>query len=57
MYVNDYLVKARQDDLMRAAAQSRLAGGARRAHRSRRHPRMAAPAARLALFRLCKATA
>ena len=30
MYVHDYLVKARHDDLMRAAAQSRLAAQARR---------------------------
>ena len=30
MYVHDYLVKARHDDLVRAAAQSRLAAQAKR---------------------------
>jgi hypothetical protein len=33
MYAHDYLVKARHDDLMRTAAQARLAAQARRARR------------------------
>ena len=57
MYVHDYLVKARHDDLTRGAAQSRLAAHARRAHRPPRHRVIAGPVARLALTRLRKATA
>ena len=57
MYVHDYLLKARHDDLMRAAAQSRLAAQAKRAHRPRRHRVIAAPTRRLALIRPRKATA
>ncbi len=57
MYVHDCLVKARHDDLMRAAAQSRLAVQTKRAHRPRRHRVIAAPTRRLALIRLRKATA
>ena len=51
MYAHDYLVKARHDDLMRAAAQSRLAAQARRARRPRRHAAIAVPARRLARLR------
>jgi hypothetical protein len=51
MYAHDYLVKARHDDLMRAAAQSRLAAQARQARRPRRHTAIAVPARRLARLR------
>ena len=51
MYLHEYLIKARHDDLMRAAAQSRLAAQARRARRPRRHAAIAAPARRLARLR------
>jgi hypothetical protein len=57
MYVHDYLVKARHDDIMRAAAQSRLAAQTRRAQRSRHHRVTAASAWRLTLRRVRKATA
>jgi len=57
MYVHDYLVKARHDDLMRSAAQSRLAAQTRRAHRPQRHRVITAPIARLALIPLRKAAA
>ena len=48
MYLHEYLIKARQDDLMRAAAQSRLAAQTRR---PRRHAAITAPARRLARLR------
>jgi hypothetical protein len=52
MYVHyEYLIKARHDDLMRAAARSRRAAGARRARRSRRHAAITVPARRLARLR------
>ena len=37
MYIHDYLVKDRRDDLMRTAAQCRLAVQARQARAPRRH--------------------
>jgi hypothetical protein len=51
MYLHEYLIKTRQDDLMRAAAQSRLAAQARQARRPRRHAEIAVPARRLARLR------
>jgi hypothetical protein len=57
MYLPDNLVKARHDDLIQAAARSRLAARTRRAHRPRRHRVIAAPIARLTLIRSRKATA
>jgi hypothetical protein len=53
-YLHRYLVRARHDDLMRAAD---LAAQARRAHSPHRRRVMAAPTACLALLRLRKATA
>jgi hypothetical protein len=52
MYIHQYLAKARQDDLMRAAAQRRLSAEATRARRPQRRHTIAAPAPRLALTRL-----
>ena len=49
MYVHDQLVKARREDLLRAAARDRLAAQARRACSPRRHHLVAAPARRLAV--------
>ena len=57
MYVHDYLVKDRHDELMRAAAQSRLAARTRRTHRPRPRRLIAAPAWCLAFVRPRKATA
>jgi len=63
MYVDDYLIKARRDELKHAAAQSRLAAQsglaprARRTHRPRPHRLIAAPARRLVLIRPRKDTA
>lgn len=57
MYVHDCLMKARHDDLMRAAARSRLAAQTERAHRPRRHRVIAVPIGHLALIRPRKATA
>jgi len=51
MYVHDSFVKARHDDLIRAAAR------ARRARRVRRHRGIPAPIERLALIHPRKATA
>ena len=51
MYPHDYLVKARHDDLMRTAAQSRLAAQARRARRPRHHAIIAIPARHLTRLR------
>jgi hypothetical protein len=48
MYAYQDLVKARHDDLMRAAAQSRLGTQIRRQHGLRRHRVIAAPLQRLA---------
>jgi hypothetical protein len=56
MYANQYLVKARHDDLMRAAAQARLAAQARRAHGPRRRHLVAAPILRFVFIRQRKAT-
>jgi hypothetical protein len=52
MYIHQYLAKARQDDLMRAAAQRRLSAEATRARRPQRRRAIAAPVPRLALIRL-----
>lgn len=52
MSIHQYLAKARQDDLMRAAAQRRLSAEATRARRAQRRRAIAAPAPRLALTRL-----
>jgi hypothetical protein len=52
MYAYDYLVKARHDDLLRAAAQHRLAAQARQGRPARRHHAMAAPVRRLSVMRL-----
>jgi hypothetical protein len=52
MYVHDQLMKARHDDLLRAAARGRLAAQARRAHTPRPHHPKAAPARRPAVLRL-----
>lgn len=49
--IYEYLVKARQDDLLRATAKYRLAAAARRARATRRHLAIAAPARRLAGMR------
>jgi hypothetical protein len=43
MYAHDYLLKARHDDLMRAAARDRLAAQARRPRPPRRHLVITAP--------------
>ncbi len=51
MYAHDYLVKARHDDLMRTAAQARLAAQARRARRRRHHAVIAIPARHLTRLR------
>lgn len=51
MYAHEYLVKARHDDLMRAAAQYRLAAQIRRSRGPRRHHVIAAPVRRLARLR------
>jgi hypothetical protein len=51
MYPHEYLIKARHDDLTRAAAQSRLAAQARRARHPRRHAAITVPARRLARLR------
>jgi hypothetical protein len=51
MPVHDYLVKARRDDLMRTAAQSRLAARARRVRRQRHHAIIAIPARHLTRLR------
>jgi hypothetical protein len=57
MYVHDYLVKERHDELMRAAARARLAARARRTHHLRPHRVITVLALRLALSRPRKATA
>jgi hypothetical protein len=51
MYLHHQLVKARHDEMLRAAAQHRLA---RQARITRRPRAMAAPARRLAALRLRK---
>ena len=56
MYANQYLIKARHDDLMRAAAQARLAAQARRARGPRRRHVIAAPILRFVFIRQRKAT-
>ena len=57
MYVHDYLVKARHDDLMRTCCAAGLPPQARRAHRLRRYRVIAAPTRRLALIRPRKTAA
>jgi len=57
MYDYDYLVKARHDDLMRAAAKHRLIAQARRARGPRRYRLIAAQTWPLARLRLRKTTA
>jgi hypothetical protein len=53
MYVHDQLMKARQDDLLRAAARDRLTAQARRARSPRRHHHLvAAPVRRRPAVRL-----
>jgi hypothetical protein len=52
MYVHYQLIKARHDDLLRAAARDRLAAQARRTRTPRPHHATAAPAWRLAATRL-----
>jgi len=51
MYVHDQLMKARHDEMLRVAAQRRLAVQARRAQTSRPHLEPA-PARRRAVLRL-----
>jgi hypothetical protein len=48
---HDYLVKARHQDLLRAAARDRLAAQARKARPARRRPVLARPARRV--WRVC----
>jgi len=48
MYTHDYVVQARHDDLMRAAARSRLAAQVRRARAPRGQHVITAPARLLA---------
>ena len=43
MYAHDYLLKARHDDLMRAAARDRLAAQGGRPRAPRRHQVLTAP--------------
>jgi hypothetical protein len=52
MYVHNQLMKARHDEMLRVAAQHRLATLARRAQASRPHRPKAAPARRRAVLRL-----
>ena len=52
MYVHNQLMKARQDDLLRAAARDRLAAQARRARSPRHHHLVATPVRRRAAVRL-----
>jgi hypothetical protein len=52
MSVHYQLKKARQDELLRAAARGRLAAQARRARPPRPHHPIAAPVRRLAAMRL-----
>jgi hypothetical protein len=52
MYVHDQLMKARHEDLLRAAARDRLATQARRAQTSRPHHPEASSARRRAELRL-----
>jgi hypothetical protein len=52
MYLHYQLMKARQDELLRAAARDRLAAQARRARPPLPHHPADAPARRLAAMRL-----
>ena len=52
MYIHDQLMKARHDDLLRAAACDRRVARARRASPPRGHHPVAAPARWLAAVRL-----
>ena len=51
MYAHDYLLKARHDDLMRAAARDRLAAQGGRPRAPRRHLVLTAPVPLLAGIR------
>jgi len=53
MYMSYLLMKARHEEMLRAAAQHRLATQPRQAHTTRPHA-IAAPARRLAVLRLRK---
>jgi hypothetical protein len=57
MDIDGYLVKARRDDLVRTAAQCRLAARARRARVPRRHRARAVPVRLLAGIRARKVPA
>jgi hypothetical protein len=52
MHVHYQLMKARQDELLRAAARDRLAAQARRARPPRRHRPISEPLRRPAAMRL-----
>ena len=52
MYVHDQLMKARHDEMLRVAAQQRLAAQARRARTTRRYGLVTAPTRRRAVLRL-----
>ena len=52
MYVHDQLMKARHDEMLRAAARDRLAAQARRVHTQRPHHPKTAPTRRPAVMRL-----
>jgi hypothetical protein len=51
MYITYQLMKARHDEMLRAAAQHRLTAQARQAHLTQRPRAMAASARRLAALR------
>jgi hypothetical protein len=51
MYMSYLLMKARHDEMLRAAAQHRLAAQPRQTHITRRPRAIAAPARRLAAVR------
>ena len=57
MYAHECLVRARHDDLLRAAAQYRLAAQVRRSRGPRPHQVIAAPGRRLARLRRHKVPA
>jgi hypothetical protein len=57
MYAHEYLLKARHDDLMRAAVQYRLAAQVPRSRGPRRHHVIVAPVRRLARLRPHKVAA
>jgi hypothetical protein len=51
MYMSYLQMKARHEEMLRAAAQHRLATPARQTHTTRRHRAIAAPARRLGALR------